>query len=72
VEELEEDRFIILQVNGRVRGKFANPEISEQPTEKEMIEFAIKHSPNFVTEENVEKAIMIKGKLISIATKREE
>ena len=72
VEQLKADRIVMLQVNGKIRGKLINPDLSDNPSEEEMFKIAKETSPKFVNDDNFIKAIFIKGSLISIATKKEE
>ena len=72
VEKLEQDRIVMVQVNGKIRGKLVNPSLSDSPTEAEMLQVGKEVAPNFVNDENFKKAIFIKGKMISIATEKEE
>ncbi len=66
-EELVEDRVIVIQTNGKVRAELINPELSLEPTEDELKEFAAKHIPTHIESvDSIKKVIFIKNKIINI------
>ncbi len=66
VEEIEEDRVIVIQVNGKLRAELKNPNLVKEPTEEEMKKFVSLELPNYIQYENIKKIIFIKNKIINV------
>jgi hypothetical protein len=64
VEDVEEVKKIIIQVNGKVRKVVEDANLSEKPTEDELIEFVVTNSN--VTKEKIKKVIFVQDKIISV------
>ncbi len=66
-EDIEEDRVIVIQTNGKVRSELTNPDLSMEPTEDELKEFVAKQIPNYVSSiEDIKQIIFIKGTIINV------
>lgn len=61
-----EDRIIVIQVNGKVRKTINNPNLSKEPNDKELKEFAIKEIPQYTKGKEIKKVIFIKEKILNI------
>lgn len=66
-EKINEDRKLVIQINGKVRLEIINPELSLDPLEDELISFAMEKLPDYIdSKENIKKIIFIKEKILNI------
>ncbi len=66
-EEIEQDRIIVIQTNGKVRAELINPELSLEPTEDELKTFVVNNINNLVgSVEDIKKVIFIKNTIINV------
>ena len=64
--EVEQEINIVIQINGKLRGILKNSELSETPTDEELIKEATRVIPNYLKREKVKKVIFIKDKILNI------
>ena len=66
VNEIEKDRVIVVQVNGKVRSNYKNPSLVIEPSEEELKKFVSDKLPKYIQYENIKKIIFIKSKIINV------
>jgi len=65
-KEIKKDRIIIIQINGKVRKTVVNPNLSENPNDLELKDFAKNELPNYLDKKSIIKVIFIKKKLLNV------
>lgn len=68
VKEEIKKRIIIIQVNGKLRREIFNPDLSNNPSEQEIKNFAKEHISKYLSSDGIKKVFFINNKIINVVT----